>query len=210
MSETTINEGARRRTEALQAARQRDSQTKRAHVRVTIEEMLLTGDPVTFTTVARAARVSTWLVYSEGVREHIRAAIQQQAAEPDDRRPDDPASIASLRTDLAIAREEIARLRADNTKLRHNTQRLLGQQLDQVTNGELLARVDELVAENNSLTEKLRASTQDNSNLRKQITELEEDTAAARTALRRMIREKSSSPTTVRELSLGSAPRGQI
>jgi Family of unknown function (DUF6262) len=210
MSETTINEGARRRTEALQAARQRDSQTKRAHVRVTIEEMLLTGDPVTFTTVARAARVSTWLVYSEGVREHIRAAIQQQSAEPDDRRPDDPASIASLRTDLAIAREEIARLRADNTKLRHNTQRLLGQQLDQVTNGELLARVDELVAENNSLTEKLRASTQDNSNLRKQITELEEDTAAARTALRRMIREKSSSPTTVRELSLGSAPRGQI
>lgn len=210
MTETTINEGARRRTEALQAARQRDSQTKRAHVRVTIEEMLLTGDPVTFTTVARAARVSTWLVYSEGVREHIRAAIQQQAAEPDDRRPDDPASIASLRTDLAIAREEIARLRADNTKLRHNTQRLLGQQLDQVTNGELLARVDELVAENNSLTEKLRASTQDNSNLRKQITELEEDTAAARTALRRMIREKSSSPTTVRELSLGSAPRGQI
>lgn len=210
MTETTINEGARRRTEALQAARQRDSQTKRAHVRVTIEEMLLTGDPVTFTTVARAARVSTWLVYSEGVREHIRAAIQQQAAEPDDRRPDDPASIASLRTDLAIAREEIARLRADNTKLRHNTQRILGQQLDQVTNGELLARVDELVAENNSLTEKLRASTQDNSNLRKQITELEEDTAAARTALRRMIREKSSSPTTVRELSLGSAPRGQI
>ena len=210
MSETTINEGARRRTEALQAARQRDSQTKRAHVRVTIEEMLLTGDPVTFTTVARAARVSTWLVYSEGVREHIRAAIQQQAAEPDDRRPDDPASIPSLRTDLAIAREEIARLRADNTKLRHNTQRLLGQQLAQVTNGELLARVDELVAENNSLTEKLRASTQDNSNLRKQITELEEDTAAARTALRRMIREKSSSPTTVRELSLGSAPRGQI
>lgn len=210
MTETTINEGARRRTEALQAARQRDSQTKRAHVRVTIEEMLLTGDPVTFTTVARAARVSTWLVYSEGVREHIQAAIQQQSAEPDDRRPDDPASIASLRTDLAIAREEIARLRADNTKLRHNTQRLLGQQLDQVTNGELLARVDELVAENNSLTEKLRASTQDNSNLRKQITELEEDTAAARTALRRMIREKSSSPTTVRELSLGSAPRGQI
>jgi hypothetical protein len=210
MTETTINEGARRRTEALQAARQRDSQTKRAHVRATIEEMLLTGDPVTFTTVARTAGVSTWLVYSEGVREHIRAAIQQQAAEPDDHRPGDPASIASLRTDLAIAREEIARLRADNTKLRHNTQRLLGQQLEQVTNGELLARVDELVAENNSLTEKLRASTQDNSNLRKQITELEEDTAAARTALRRMIREQSSSPTTVRELSLGSAPRGQI
>jgi len=82
--------------------------------------------------------------------------------------------------------------------------------VSQVTNGEVLGRVDELVAENNGLTEKLRASTQDNSNVRKQITELDEDTAAERTALRRMIREQSSSPTTVRELSLGSAPRGQI
>ena len=213
MTDTRTDEAADARVRALHAARQRDSHEKRAHVRATIENMLLAGDPVTFTSVvlvARTARVSTWLVYAEGVREHIESAIQQQRSQPDDRRPDDPASIASLRTDLAIAREEIARLRADNTKLRHNTQRLLGQQLDQVTNGELLARVDELVAENNSLTEKLRASTQDNSNLRKQITELEEDTAAARTALRRMIREKSSSPTTVRELSLGSAPRGQI
>ena len=49
MTEATHDDGARRRTEALQAARQRDSHTKRAHVRSTIEKMLLAGDPVTFT-----------------------------------------------------------------------------------------------------------------------------------------------------------------
>jgi hypothetical protein len=196
MTETTLNEGARRRTEALHAARQRDSHTKRALVGATVEKMLLAGDPVTFSAVARAARVSTWLVYAEGVREHIQAAIQQQAAKPADRRPGDPASVASVRTDLALAREEIARLRTDNIRLRHNAQRLLGQQLEQATNGDLLARVDHLVAENRSLTEKLRETSRDNGDLRKRITELEEDVAAARTALRRMIREQSSSPTT--------------
>jgi Family of unknown function (DUF6262) len=210
MIEATLQDGARRRTEALQAARLRDSQTKRARVRATVEKMLLAGDPVTFSAVARAAGVSTWLVYAEGVREHIQAAIQKQAAKPADRRPDDPVSVVSVRTDLALAREEIARLRTDNTRLRHNAQRLLGQQLEQATNGDLLARVDHLVAESRSLTEKLRATSRDNGNLRKQITELEEDVAAARTALRRMIREQSSSPTTAEQVSSGSATCGHI
>jgi Family of unknown function (DUF6262) len=177
MTEVTLDEGARRRTEALQAARQRDSQTKRTHVRSTIEKMLLAGDPVTFTTVARTAGISTWLVYAEGVHEHIQAAIDQQAAQPSDRRPDDAASVASLRTDLAMACEEISRLRGDNDKLRRNTRLLLGQQLEQAVDRDLLARVDRLVAENHCLTEKLRASTRDNGQLRKQITDLEEDSA---------------------------------
>jgi cell division protein FtsB len=196
MTDTQADAPAALRVQALHAARQRDSHTKRTHVRVTIESMLLAGDPVTFTSVARTARVSTWLVYADGVREHIESAIQQQRSQPDDRRPDDPASIASLRTDLALARNEIARLRADNDKLRRNAQRLLGQQLDQHDNGELLARVDSLVAENRGLTEKLRQSAQENAGLQKQVTELEEDIAGARTALRRMIREQTTDLST--------------
>jgi TATA-binding protein-associated factor Taf7 len=192
MTEAILDDGARRRTEALQAARKRDSQTKRAHVRSTVEKMLLAGDPVTFTTVARTARVSTWLVYAEGVREHIQAAIRQQADQPANHHSDEPTSMVSLRTDLALARDEITRLRGHNTKLRQSAQRLLGQQLDQVTNGDLLARVDDLVAENRHLTERLGETTRENGALRKQITELEEDVAAARTALRRMIREQSA------------------
>ena len=189
MTDTQADAPAALRVQALHAARQRDSHTKRTHVRVTIESMLLAGDPVTFTSVARTARVSTWLVYADWVREHIESAIQQRS-QPDDRRPDDPASIASLRTDLALARE--SPLRVDNDKLRRNAQRLLGQQLDQHDTGELLARVDSLAAENRGLTEKLLQSTQDKVGLQKQITELEEDIAAARTALRRMIKEQAS------------------
>jgi len=192
MTEATHDDGARRRTEALQAARQRDSHTKRAHVRSTIEKMLLAGDPVTFTAVARTARVSTWLVYADGMREHIQAAIRQQADQPANHAPDDPASMVSLRTDLALARDEITRLRAHNDKLRLNAQRLLGRQLDQIDQGELLARVDALAAENRRLTEKLQQSAQEKSVLAHRNIELEEDIAAARTALRRMIKEQSS------------------
>ena len=112
---------------------------------------------------------------------------------------DDPASIASLRTDLALARSEVARLRADNDKLRRDTQRLLGQQLDQHDGGELLARVDTLVAENRALTAKLQQSTTENVGLRRQITEMEEDIAGARTALRRMIREQTTGLSSGRE-----------
>ena len=158
----------------------------------TIEEMLLAGDPVTFTPVARTARVSTWLVYAEGVREHIQAAIQQQSRQPDDRRPDDPASIASLRTDLAMARDEIARLRADNDKLRLNAQRLLGQQLDQVDQRRNCSPESMRSSLKTAASRRSCSIDARHSDLRKQNTELEEDIAAARTALRRMIKEKSS------------------
>jgi hypothetical protein len=97
-----------------------------------------------------------------------------------------------VRTDLVLARGEIARLRADNDKLRRNTQRFLGQQLDQHDDGEVLARVDSPVAENHGLNDKLRQCTQDRVGLQNKITELEEDIAAARTARHRMIKEQSN------------------
>ena len=71
-------------------------------------------------------------------------------------------------------------------------QRLLGRQLDQIDQGELLARVDALATENHRLTEKLQQSAQEKSVLAHRNIELEEDIAAARTALRRMIKEQSS------------------
>jgi hypothetical protein len=51
-------------SEVLRESRRRDSTTKRQRVRATIEEMLRTGDRITFAAVARASEVSTWLVYS--------------------------------------------------------------------------------------------------------------------------------------------------
>jgi phage shock protein A len=97
-----------------------------------------------------------------------------------------------LRTDLVLARAEIKRLRTDNEKLRHNAQRLLGQQLDQVNVADLVARVDALAHENRQLASERQQARSENVALRSRVTELEEDVAAARTALRRMIREHST------------------
>jgi uncharacterized small protein (DUF1192 family) len=184
--------GAAKRVQALHDARRRDSETKRTQVRATVENMLLAGDTITFASVARRARVSTWLVYAEGIREHIQSAVRQQANEPTGNRNGPEASEASLRTDLAHAREEIKRLRVDNDKLRRNAQRLLGQQLDQVNVADLVARVDALVDEKRRLAAELHQTTEERTALRSRVTELEEDLAATRIALRQMIREQTA------------------
>ena len=46
--------------EAMIAARRRDSHERRARVTQAIEAMLADGTPITFTAIARHAKVSTW------------------------------------------------------------------------------------------------------------------------------------------------------
>ena len=48
----TPNAGAQRRVQVLRDARRRDSETKRGHVRKTVESMLLAEDTITFASVA--------------------------------------------------------------------------------------------------------------------------------------------------------------
>lgn len=176
-------------TAAMIAARRRDSHERRARVTQAIEAMLADGTPITFTSVARHARVSTWLVHADGVREALERARDQQRAEPATPPPlGREANQASLRTDLALARDEIKRLRAQVDELRSKLRRSLGNQLDNLTRTDLIARVDELVDHNTRLlaeTHQLRAS---NDVLTARTAELEDDLAAARTSLRRMIR----------------------
>jgi hypothetical protein len=47
-----------------------------------VDAMVARGDAVTFAAVAKAAGVSNWLVYAEGVREHIEAARKKQEGQP--------------------------------------------------------------------------------------------------------------------------------
>jgi hypothetical protein len=175
--------------EAMIAARRRDSHERRSRVTHAIEAMLANGTPITFTAVARQARVSTWLVHADGVREAIEQARDRQRSEPvTPPSPGRAASQASLHTDLALAREEIKRLRAQVEQLRGKLRLSLGTQLDNLTKNDLVARVDELVDHNIRLlaeTDQLRGS---NDLLTARIAELEDDLAAARTSLRRMIR----------------------
>lgn len=181
---------ARGRPEALRAARRQDSLTKRQRVLSMLERMERDREPVTFASVARAANVSTWLVYAQGVREHIDAARRRQAAHPAlDQRAGLSASAASLRTDLELARHEIKKLRAERDTLRSNLQHQLGRQLDALAHRELVSRIDELTRDNQRLADLNRQLTTDNQQLHQKVTDLEDDLAGARTSLRRMIRD---------------------
>ncbi len=178
--------------EVLAESRRRDSRTKRQRVLAVVDQLLAQGDPVTFAAVARTAGVSNWLVYADGVREHIDEARAQQASRPSrDRQSGGTASTASLRTDLELSRTEIRALREERDKLKAALQRSLGHQLDQAATKDLVARIDELTSHNQELSTQLQQVRQDNTQLSRRLEEAEDDLAAARTSLRRMIRDES-------------------
>ena len=153
------------------------------------------GTPVTVTAVAAAAGVSTWLVYADGIREHVDAARHRQAergspAPPLPRRPAaEPVTQASLRTDLAIAREEISQLRAERDKLRSRLRLQLGAEIDGPDRAELIARVAALETANRQLVAERDARTAEASHAQRHVRELEDELTAARESLRRVIRQ---------------------
>ena len=93
-----------------------------------IEHLDRSGQPVNFTTVAAAAGISrTWLYRHPGIRDlvsRLRTAPSGPATPPTAQR----ATAESLRARLDTARTEIARLRAENTVLRDQAARHLGEQ----------------------------------------------------------------------------------
>jgi hypothetical protein len=109
------------------AARAHDSQDKRHRALEAIRSLEAAGTPVTATAVATAAGVSTWLAYADGVREHVQAARQRQAqhGQIPATAPagSEPVTQTSLRTDLAIARQEIRQMHAERDKLRSRQRR---------------------------------------------------------------------------------------
>jgi chromosome segregation ATPase len=176
----------------LHQARRRDSLAKRQRVLAAVAEMEHSGQPVTFAATARQARVSTWLVYADGVREHIHAAIKRQAAQPAaSHRAGLTPSTASLRTDLELARHQITTLRDERDNLRDAIRRQLGQQLDTLSAKDLTTRIDELTRHNHQLADQASRAASSNQTLQARIAELETDLTAARTSLRRMIHDEN-------------------
>ncbi|WP_079148611.1 DUF6262 family protein [Streptomyces agglomeratus] len=176
----------------LVQARRRDSLDKRQRVLTALTTLEQQGKKITHTAVARSARVSTWLTYTEGIREHIEAAQQRQKPKPpqptDTRTP-----TATLRTELELARQEIRDLRQEQERMRQALRHQLGQQLDTLGTKNLTERVDQLTREKQKLEDTLRQTTEDNHALHSRVTSLEADLSAARTSLRRMIREENKS-----------------
>jgi hypothetical protein len=122
--------GKRTPADVLREARKNDSLAKRSRVLAVLDEMKAKDEPVTFLGVARAARVSNWLVYAEGVREHIEAARKGQAGRTArEQRAGTTAGPASLATDLEITRAELRRTRDERDRLKAKVQRGLGHQV---------------------------------------------------------------------------------
>jgi hypothetical protein len=182
------------RTAGLRAARAKDSADKRRRALDAIHALEAAGSPITAAAVAHAAGVSTWLLYTDGLREQLDAARHRQAqptrpprsATPDDQAPLTP---AGLRTDLALARAEIRRLRADNDKLHHRLRLQLGAELDTPDPAELIARVAELESLTRQLLAERDARTAEANHAQHRVQELEDDLTAARESLRRVIKD---------------------
>ena len=179
--------------QVLREARQKDSRDKRARVLSVVDQLIADDESVTFTGVARAANVSHWLVYAEGVREHIEAARRRQtrAATSDARagaqqpRPDGKLEQQLLQQDNRRLREEVERLKA---AVRRN----LGQQLDQFGAADLGTRVDELTADNHRLQNELDKAQALVTDLTTQLNEAHDDLTAARTSIRQLIRAENT------------------
>jgi len=182
---------ARTPAQVLAEARRADSQRKRHNVLAALQDLAAAGERITFATVARAAGVSTWLVYAEGVREHVQSAIDQQSHEPAKARIQGrQTSPASLTTDLALAREEITALRDERDRLREAVR----QQLGQVSNRQLTDRVTELTEQVRQLERSEAQARTEAEQLGSRVAELQADLAAARTSLRKMIRQQAGPP----------------
>ena len=185
------------RTAALKAARAKDSNDKRRRVLQTINTMQTAGQPITAAAVATAAGVSTWLVYADGIREHLDAARARQRQAVDVAPPlaagprtgQQPVTAAGLRTDLAVARHEIHRLRTDLDKLRGRLRLQLGAEIEQPDRAELIARVAALEAANRQFLAERDARTAQADTAQRRVDELEDELTAARESLRRVIRD---------------------
>jgi hypothetical protein len=182
------------RARAMLAARAKASHDKRQRVLATVQTLEAAGTPVTPAAVATAAGVSTWLVYADGVREHVQAARQRQTAHghaPEPAPPPargEPVTQASLRADLAVARNEIRRIRTESDKLRARLRLQLGAEIDGPDRAGLITRVAALEAASRQLAAERDARAAEASHAQLRVRELEDELTAARESLRRAIR----------------------
>jgi len=185
------------RTQAMLTARAKASHDKRQRALAAIQALEAAGTPVTAAAVATAAGVSTWLAYADGVREHVEAARRRQAGHghaPGPAAPPargEPVTQASLRTDLAVARDAIRRLRAERDKLRARLRLQLGAEIEGPGRAELIARVASLETASRQLAAERDARAAEASHAQRRIRELEDELTAAREGLRRVIRQAS-------------------
>jgi chromosome segregation ATPase len=185
--------GKRSPADVLLEARKKDSLAKRSRVLAVIDEMKARNEPITFLGIARAARVSNWLVYAEGVREHIEASRKGQAGrKAREQRAGTAASPASLATDLEITRAELRRTRDERDRLKAKVQRGLGHQVTQAGTAELAARIKDHAARLERQDAELAQARAEITGLTAERDAALDEIAGLRTALRQMTRQQNT------------------
>ncbi|GAA2158430.1 hypothetical protein GCM10009760_61420 [Kitasatospora kazusensis] len=183
---------ARSRADVLRKARRRDSQQKRAKVLAIVDSMAANGQEIIMLGVARAAGVSNWLVYQPEIKEHIDKTLKGQASTTAREKVGGRAtSAASLAVDLELARAEMRNLREERDKLKDVVRRNLGQQLEQASSSEAVARIQELLTANQQLEERLSAALAELQEAREKLEMTELDLDGARAGIAQMMREQS-------------------
>jgi len=181
------------RTANLIAARQKASRDKKTHTLHTLERLQRSGARISFAAVAREAGVSTWLVYNSSELKQAITDAMKQPARHDDPSPSSasPTSPASLRTDLELARHEIAALRRSERTLRARLQRTLGAEIEQIDRSELVARIADLETLVANLRTENTGLAEANTRLTDLVAQQRDDLDTANTLLRRYMKEAS-------------------
>ncbi|MFG2628724.1 DUF6262 family protein [Streptomyces sp. NPDC048473] len=180
------------RVERLRVSRAKDSEDKTRRALDAVDGLLRSGRRITVTQVAREASVSTWFVYNQpqvhqAVQDGItaqRARGRQNSLIPEASQ----VSQAGLRTDLALAREEIKDLKKERDRLRNRVRLSLGAELEGVNRNELIERVQQIEQRNTALEQALSEARDQIAALEGQLREAEDDLTAARASLRRAMR----------------------
>ncbi|WP_155838586.1 DUF6262 family protein [Arthrobacter castelli] len=138
---------AGQRTSKLIAAKRADSQRRRAAVLKTVEMQTRSGQPVTVAGVARAAGVSTWLIYNVP---DLLAAVRRAMAESrgntagNSRTRNSGPSPASLHNEVALLNARLTKVTAERDQLKKALKARIGAQLELETPAELKTHIANL------------------------------------------------------------------
>lgn len=137
--------------------------------------------------------MSNWLVYAEGVREHVEAARKGQAGrQARSQQAGTTASAASLATDLEITRAELRRTRDERDRLKDKVQRGLGHQVAQAGTTEFAARIRGLTTRVESQDAGLTQARAEIASLTTERDAALDEFAGLRAALRQMTRQQNA------------------
>jgi len=166
---------------ALTRARRQDSQAKRAQANKALQAMLETGEPITFTGLARQAGVSVSLLYADkDLSARVARARDRQHQAGTERAWRLPSrsliTDQSLRVDLANAKEQVRQTHEEMVLLRVRLARTLGAEAD-IARGRLdtslLAQLEDRATELDT----------DNTRLRRRVAQLETELREATDSL---------------------------